>query len=90
MISRRPGRGIAILFRSQIRARQPSSTKAEANLHFASSETCNAESPTIKILPHPSPFQGKFQDGCPQRSADMRAPLAPIQACTSKPAYCVR
>jgi len=65
---------------------KPSRMKAEASLHFASSKTCDAESSTIKILPHPSPFQGKFQDGCPQRSANMRAPLAPIQASTSKPA----
>src|ERR1700677_5068429 len=64
----------------------PSSRKTEASLHFTSSETCDAESSTIKILPHPSPFQRKFQDGCPQRSADMRAPLAPIQARTRKPA----
>ena len=58
--------------------------KAESSQHFASSKTGNGKRSNVEILPHPFPFQRDFQDGCPQRPANMRTPLTPIQACVGE------
>src|SRR5580692_1386675 len=63
----------------------PLELKAKSVQHFAAAEICHPQSSAIEILNHPFPFQSDFQDGCTQRSANMRSPLAPVHASVSKP-----
>src|ERR1700685_2980477 len=60
--------------------------KAKASQYFAPHKTCDGQGPTVEILEHPFPFQSDLQQGRAQRSADMRPPLTPIQACVGEPA----
>ena len=54
--------------------------KSESSQHFASSSTCDAQGSAVEILDHPLSFQRYFQESCSQCAADMRPPLAPIEA----------
>src|SRR5580704_14651462 len=59
---------------------------AESRQHLAAPKACDVKGPAVQILDHPFSFQRDFQEGGPQRPADMRSPLAPIQACAREPA----
>ena len=60
--------------------RAQSDMKPESSQHFASPKTCDAQGSAVEILDDPSSFQRDFQQGRPQRPADVRPSLTPIQA----------
>ncbi len=60
--------------------------KAKSSQRFATPKTCDAQGSAVEILDHPFSFQRDSQKGGPQRPADMRPSLTPIQACTGESA----
>ena len=68
------------------RAETSSNLQSESIQHFASPQTREGQGPTVEILDYPFSFHRDVQKSCPQRAADVRPPLTPIQACAREPA----
>ena len=54
--------------------------QAKPGRQLAPSVLRDIQSPAVEILCHPFFLEGEFQQSCPQRTADVRPALAPIQA----------
>jgi hypothetical protein len=54
--------------------------QAEAIRHLAPAESGDGKSPAVEVLRHPFLFECDLQQSCSESAADMRPPLAPVQA----------
>jgi len=63
-----------------------SNPKAESSQQFPSPKPCDPQGSTVEVLDQPFFGQRDFQEGCPQCPADMRPPLAPVEACARESA----